>query len=94
MAVGARTAHRRLGLDRFTKPAPLVTDPIEPRTVTIPLQQPIGMPPTPVVAASDTVAVGDMLAQPAKQDLSVPIHASIDGVVTSVGDTIVIERAA
>lgn len=83
---------RRLGLDRFNQEAPLRTEKIEPRSVAIPLQQHIGAAPVPVVKEGDEVAVGDLLAKAEDAQLSVPVHASIDGTVRSVDETIVIEK--
>lgn len=81
---------RRLGLNRFTEKAPLWTEPIQPRSVSIPLQQHIGTPAVPVVNPGDRVAVGDVVARAADTGMSVPIHASINGTVQSIGDEIVI----
>jgi len=91
-SVPTKRLARRLGLDAFTNEAPLTTEPILPRSVSIPLQQHVGAPPMPVVSAGDTVRTGDVLASAAEEGLSVPVHASIDGRVRSVGDTIIIDR--
>jgi Na+-translocating ferredoxin:NAD+ oxidoreductase RnfC subunit len=84
---------RRLGLHRFTEKAPLWTEPIRPRAVSIPLQQHIGVPAVPVVGPGDRVTVGDVVAREADTGMSVPIHASINGTVRSIGDEIVIEAS-
>lgn len=83
---------RRLGLHRFTADAPLYTGKIEPKSVAIPLQPSVGLPPSPVVRGGDRVREGELLAAAAESGLSVPAHASIAGQVTSVGQAIVISR--
>ncbi len=83
---------RRLGLNKFEHAAPLVSRDILPNQVTIPLQQHIGAPPKPVVSVGDRVSVGDLLAQADETGLSVPVHASISGTVTAVGDMISLQR--
>jgi Na+-translocating ferredoxin:NAD+ oxidoreductase RnfC subunit len=84
---------RRLGLHQFKSEAPLYTGPITPKSVAISLQPSVGVPPTPVVRVGDRVREGDLLAAASESALSVPAHASIDGHVTAVGQSIVIARA-
>lgn len=83
---------RRLGLGGFVENAPFESKEVMPESVAIPLKQHAGNAAVPVVAEGDRVSVGDQIARAADDALSVPIHASIDGMVTSVGDRIVIER--
>ena len=56
-----------------------------PSKVVIPMQQHIGAPCEPVVKVGDTVAVGQLIGDTDKY-VSAPIHASVSGVVTAVGD--------
>jgi Na+-translocating ferredoxin:NAD+ oxidoreductase RnfC subunit len=50
-------------------------------------------PSVPTVGPGDAVTVGDVVADPAADAISIPQHASIDGEVTDVTDThVVIER--
>jgi Na+-translocating ferredoxin:NAD+ oxidoreductase RnfC subunit len=81
---------RRLGLHKFTAEAPLCTDKIRPERVAISLRPSVGVPPVPVVRVGDRVAEDDLLAAASESTLSVPAHASIDGQVTAVGQSIVI----
>jgi Na+-translocating ferredoxin:NAD+ oxidoreductase RnfC subunit len=83
---------RRLGLHKFTAEAPLYTDKIAPKSVGISLQASVGVPPTPVVREGDRVREGQLIAAVSESALSVPAHASIDGQVTAVGQSIVITR--
>lgn len=82
----------RLGLNKFTEEAPLRTEAIQPKMVSIPLQQHIGTPSIPVVDVGDKVEIEDILAKAHSTQLSIPIHASMSGTVKSVDTSIVIER--
>ncbi|MCW8327773.1 SLBB domain-containing protein [Photobacterium sp. SDRW27] len=57
----------------------------------IPLSQHIGRPAIATVKVGDSVKKGQMIGQPAPDALSVAVHASLDGVVTAVGEKVVIE---
>lgn len=63
-----------------------------PGTVSIALRHGIGRPASPVVAAGDRVKAGDLIAAVEFDDIGSRIHASIDGVITAVGDRITIVR--
>lgn len=56
-----------------------------PAKVTIPMQMHIGAPCEPVVKVGDTVAVGQLIGDTDKF-VSAPIHASVSGTVTAIGD--------
>ncbi len=56
-----------------------------PSKVVIPMQQHIGAPCEPVVKVGDEVAVGQLIGDTDKF-VSAPIHASVSGKVTAVGD--------
>jgi electron transport complex protein RnfC len=66
----------------FTEHMALVKFP-DPETVVIPMSQHAGAPAEPVVAAGDTVAVGQKIGE-AKGFISSNIHASVSGTVTAV----------
>lgn len=83
---------RRLGLHKFTAEAPLYAGKVTPERVAIPLQASVGVPPTPVVRVGDRVTEGALLAAASESALSVPAHASIDGHITAIGQSIVITR--
>lgn len=55
-----------------------------PTVVRIPLHQNAGQPPHPVVKAGQRVRTGELIAE-ASGRMSVPLHASISGTVTSIG---------
>ena len=56
-----------------------------PSKVVIPMQQHIGAPCEPVVKVGDEVAVGQLIGDSDKF-VSAPIHASVSGTVTAIGD--------
>jgi len=58
-----------------------------PGKVVLPMQQHIGSPCVPVVQVGDTVAVGQLIADSEKY-VSAPIHASVSGKVTAIGETV------
>ncbi len=63
-----------------------------PDQVTLPLRQHIGAPPTVLVTVGEQVSAGQLIAAAPEGALSANLHASIDGVVVSVGDAIVIRK--
>ena len=73
----------RLGLTKYDVSAPLDDEVRAVEKVRIRLSQHIGAPAIACVKQGDTVAAGQMIAQPGN-GLSVPIHASISGLVTEV----------
>jgi Na+-translocating ferredoxin:NAD+ oxidoreductase RnfC subunit len=84
----------RLGLAEFQNTGPLEDRPLAPQRVTLPLRQHAGAPAVAVVREGERVQLGDLLAAPAEGILGARIHASIDGVVTSVNGSVVIESHA
>ena len=57
-----------------------------PPTVILPMQQHIGAPCEPVVKVGDTVGLGQLIAD-SERPVSAPIHASVSGKVTAIGET-------
>lgn len=81
-----------LGVTPYDKVATRASRLLTPGEVTLPLGQHIGAPSVPVVHEGDKVQKGQMIAA-AADGLSVPQHATIDGVVTFVSnEKITIER--
>ena len=82
---------RRLGLSSYDKiKAPFVDRGFVPTQVSIPLQQHIGAPAVASVEPGVKVSVGDVIGRAADNALSIPIHASINGTVSTVGSTVTI----
>lgn len=73
----------RLGLKKYDLPAPISED-FETKSVKILLSQHLGAPAVPAVKEGDKVQKGDVIALAKENALSVNIHASIDGTVSSV----------
>lgn len=65
---------------------------LAPTRVALSLRQGIGAPSVPVVAVGERVRTGQKIAACPEGKLGAELHASIDGVVTDVGEQIVIER--
>jgi len=76
---GVRVTH-----NKNTAEMPIERMPV-PQRVVLPMQQHIGVPCTPIVKVGDTVSVGQKIGDSDKF-ISAPIHASISGTVTAVGD--------
>lgn len=80
------TLYRRLGLTPYDRKPEFVRLDSPPASVRIPLDSHIGQPAKPAVAPGDTVRRGDVIATVEPNQLGCPVHASIDGSVTSVGE--------
>lgn len=82
----------RLGLRKYDLPAPLDETLVKADSVKLKLSQSIGAPSVACVKPGDTVKTGDVVAN-APEKLGVPIHASIDGVVSEVNDKFIVIKA-
>jgi Na+-translocating ferredoxin:NAD+ oxidoreductase RnfC subunit len=76
----------RLGLSRYDLPAPLYAEPVRPRLVELRFKQHVGAAASPVVREGDLVTAGQLVAGVPEQTLGVPVHASIGGIVTRIGE--------
>ncbi len=76
---GVKVDHRK-----NTAETPLIRIPI-PSKVILPMQQHIGVPCTPTVKVGDIVGVGQVIGDSDKY-ISTPIHASVSGKVTAIGE--------
>jgi Na+-translocating ferredoxin:NAD+ oxidoreductase RnfC subunit len=70
-----------LGVKKFDRLATFIGEKLDFNKVEINLRQHIGAPSVPVVKTGDRVVKGQIIAN-ANEGLSLPQHASIDGVVT------------
>ena len=75
----------RLGLTKYNVSAPLCEN-FSAAAVKIPLLQHIGAPAIACVSEGDTVKKGDVIAIAKDGALSVSVHASIDGKITTVNE--------
>lgn len=80
-----KTLYTRLGLTPYDRKAEFTRVAWQPQTVTIPLAGHIGQPAQAVVQVGATVKRGDVIGTVDADKMGCPIHASIDGRVTSVG---------
>lgn len=74
----------RLGLNAYDHPAPLDETEVTAGKVRIRLSQHIGAPAEALVAAGDRVEAGQLIGRAKEGALSLPVHASISGVVQDV----------
>jgi RnfABCDGE-type electron transport complex C subunit len=65
---------------------------IDPKEVVVPLKQHMGAPALAVVKPGDRVKRGDLLGEIPDQALGARVHASMDGMVVTVGERIAIRR--
>jgi len=79
---------RRLGYMAYVFHSGDVPVVVTPEIVRIPLKQHIGMPAKAVVGPGDKVAIGQVIGEMEKGALGVNIHASINGTVTVVNDSV------
>lgn len=84
---------QRLGIEAYDVPTPFENLELRPRRVQIPLSQHIGAPAEPRVSVGQRVARGDVIGEIPPGKLGARLHASIEGVVSEVGESIVIEGA-
>jgi Na+-translocating ferredoxin:NAD+ oxidoreductase RnfC subunit len=82
----------RLELSKYDTHPPFCSKDLKVAKVFIPLQQHLGQPAVPAVQAGDTVKKGDLIGEIPEGALGARIHASIDGVIESVADRIVIKQ--
>lgn len=82
----------RLGLRKYDLPAPVDENLVNASNVKIKLSQSIGAPSVACVKVGDKVSIGDVVGN-APEKLGVPVHASINGVITEVTDKYVAIKA-
>ena len=83
---------KRLGITEYDHESEFDATVATPQRVEIPLTQHIGAPATATVQVGDTVARGQCIGDIPEGTLGARVHASIDGIVRSVGNAILIER--
>ena len=82
----------KLGITEYDVPAHFEERGFKPTKIRLPLLQHVGEPGLPLVKKGQKVKKGEIVAEPPAGKLGVPLHASIDGTVTAVGQEIVIEH--
>lgn len=91
--VPVKRLQSRLGLDVYESKALLDEQEVTTKLVKIKLSQHIGAPATAIVKAGDEVTKGQVIGAAKENALSIPVHASIDGVVTDVNERTVTIKA-
>lgn len=81
---------KKLGVTEYDHPSEFDAKEFRPLKVEIPLAQHIGEPAGPIVRIDEKVKKGQCIGEIADGKLGARVHASIDGVVKSCGETIVI----
>ena len=89
--VPIRRLLERLQVARYDTHPDFSDQSVQPEKVAIPLQQHIGKPCEPLVKVGSKVRRGDPIGEIPEGALGARVHASIDGVVASIEDNIVIE---
>lgn len=74
----------RLGLEQYDADSLLEESLVDAKEVKIQLRQHIGAPSEAIVKVGDLVKAGQLIGKYKAEALSLPVHASIDGVVTGV----------
>jgi Na+-translocating ferredoxin:NAD+ oxidoreductase RnfC subunit len=80
------TLYTRLGLRPYDRKAPFTLSEAAPTSVTIPLASHVGCPCEPTVETGSKVSRGDVVGSVPDDQLGCPVHASVDGKVTAIGE--------
>lgn len=83
----------RLRVKQYDDHPPFFSQKIAPKEVFVPLKQHMGAPSVAVVKQGDRVRKGDLIGAIPEKALGATVHASMDGVVVSVGERITIRRS-
>jgi len=84
---------KRLRIDKYEQPTPMVYDSPDPQKVKIPLKQHIGTPTNAIVGIGNSVRTGEVIGKVPEGSLGAQVHASIGGKVTEVtSEFITIEK--
>jgi Na+-translocating ferredoxin:NAD+ oxidoreductase RnfC subunit len=82
----------RLEVTKYDTHPPFYEDEVQVDKVSIPLQQHIGQSALPVVQPGDRVKKGDLIGEIPEGALGARVHASIEGMVESIDENIVIKQ--
>jgi Na+-translocating ferredoxin:NAD+ oxidoreductase RnfC subunit len=91
--VPIKTLTKKLHVQDYDLPAPLLTDTISPNRLILPLKQSAGTACLAKVKSGDRVSAGQLIGEPAANALGALLHAPIAGTIREVSDKhIVLER--
>ena len=91
--VPTKSLMQKLGVTNYDVPTPWVECDYRPKKITLPLSQHLGAPAEPVVKVGDRVSQGQVVADIPEGKLAARIHSSIDGTVSAVNGSIMIEQS-
>lgn len=91
--VPIKTLTKKLHVQDYDLPAPLLAGTISPSRLVLPLKQSAGTACVPAVKNGERVSAGQMIGEPAAQALGAILHAPMAGVVREVnGEHIILEK--
>src|SRR5580704_11554819 len=79
--VPIKTLTRKLHVQDYDLPAPLITDTISPNRLILPLKQSAGTPCVSKVKSGDRVSAGQIIGEPAPKAMGTILHAPMAGIV-------------
>ena len=92
--VPIKTLTKKLHVQDYDLPAPLITDTISPNRLILPLKQSAGTACLAKVNRGDRVSAGQIIGEPAAQALGAILHAPMAGVVREVtAEQIILEKS-
>lgn len=84
---------KKLGITEYDQPTHFNEKSFSPLRIRLPLSQHIGTPAQPLVKVGEIVRSGDKIADVPADKLGVPIHSSINGIVTKINGEIEISAS-
>jgi Na+-translocating ferredoxin:NAD+ oxidoreductase RnfC subunit len=90
--VPIHTLARKLHVDQYETPAPLLPEPLQTKRVTIPFKQHAGVPNEPLVKVGDQVQARQPLGRVPEKALGAIVHAPFAGRVIAVNHSVVLEK--
>jgi Na+-translocating ferredoxin:NAD+ oxidoreductase RnfC subunit len=92
--VPIKTLTRKLHVQDYDLPAPLITDTISPNRLILPLKQSAGTPCVSRVKSGDRVSAGQIIGEPAPKAMGAILHAPMAGIVREVNnEQIILEKS-
>ncbi|HTR40497.1 MAG TPA: 4Fe-4S dicluster domain-containing protein [Pseudomonadales bacterium] len=92
--VPIKTLTRKLHVQDYDLPAPLITDEISPNRLVLPLKQSAGTPCEAKVKSGERVSAGQIIGEPAPKALGAILHAPIAGIIRDVtNEQIILEKS-
>ena len=92
--VPIKTLTKKLHVQDYDLPAPLITDTISPNRLILPLKQSAGTACVPNVKIGDRVSAGQIIGEPAPKAMGAILHAPLAGVVRDINnEQIILENS-